>query len=148
MSEMLSGTRLLVCRNCPGHDWPGSAGRAALGEQAGMALAVQLKQHLPRDAVVLRLVDCLSGCRTPCNARLSAPGKIGLWLHRLDRDDAPALAALAVAYAESEDGDLADAAWPGLLRGKLATAVLPRGAAIRSDVLAQGLWVRSTAPIP
>ena len=69
------------------------------------------------------MVECLNTCPQPCAAALREPGKVVIRFGRLGPDDAPALLAAAEAYAETENGDLADAAMPERLRAKVTGCV-------------------------
>jgi predicted metal-binding protein len=121
MADMTSPTRLLICRNCPGK--ANTTRHKQLGLDAGVRLAERLRSRLHSGDIVVRLVECLSGCLTPCNARLSANGKRWVRLHELVPEDADALAAFARAYDGSPGGDVDPGLISDRLEGKVAASM-------------------------
>ncbi|TXC68012.1 DUF1636 domain-containing protein [Sphingomonas ginsenosidivorax] len=121
MADPTSPTRLLICRTCPGK--ANATRKRPLGSDAGVRLAERLRSRLDGGNVVVRLVDCLSGCLTPCNARLSAGGKRWVRLHELVPEDADALAAFARAYEASPGGNVDPSLISDRLAGKLAASM-------------------------
>ncbi len=61
-------------------------------------------------------MECLSGCRNPCNVRIWGRGKASYWLSGLQPSDGPQLLEFIRAYSSAPDGLVADAAPPGLMR--------------------------------
>lgn len=114
--------RLLVCATCDRYAVPRAS--PSRGERLIAALRATAGASL-----VLRIVECLNGCPRPCTAALRAPGKASLRFSALGPEDAPALAALARRYAESADGEVADAALPAGLRARLTVHTPAPGAA-------------------
>ena len=70
------------------------------------------------------LVDCLSGCARPSTLALRSPGKTAYLFGDLTAKDLPDLLTLFALYADSPDGNLADARPLGALRSK-ALARIP-----------------------
>ncbi|WP_445190613.1 DUF1636 family protein [Sphingobium sp. HWE2-09] len=121
MASLTLPARLLICRNCPSKAT--TAQSRQLGSDAGVRLAGRLRSCLDQDNVVVRLVECLSGCLTPCNARLSANGKIWVRLHELAPEDADALASFARAYEDSPGGHVDPGLISTRLKGKIAASM-------------------------
>ena len=117
---------VFVCRTCPRPDAPGRVAQGNLSNGDGLALGAALKSILQGgEEVSVRMVECLSGCRTPCNIRLSGPGKFWWRFHGLSPVDADSVAAFARLYVTSSDGMVVDQDFPDGLKHKLAVAVVP-----------------------
>ena len=67
----------------------------------------------------MRVVNCLAGCKNPCNVALDGPGKYRLRFSRLEVADAGLMIEAAMAYANQADGNLADDQLPESLRRRL-----------------------------
>jgi predicted metal-binding protein len=91
----------------------------ALG-QAGFAETLQAA--LP-DAQITT-TDCMSGCTRPSTIAFCAPGKTAYLFGEITADDLPDLVTFARFYADSPDGNFADARILGPLRMK-AIARIP-----------------------
>ena len=99
-------TTLTVCKSCP-------AG------QAGLAAA--LRRVLQAE---VRETDCMSGCSRASVVAVRAPGKTAYLFGDISLNDVAELAAFALAYQASPDGNFADARGFGALRFK-ALARIP-----------------------
>ncbi len=122
---------LYLCETCVRDAVP-PPGEATLGRQ----LADAVEKILTRDPsaagdLIFRRTACLNACLSPCSVSLRGPGKLSLRISRLSPADAGAVAALALAYHQSDAGDLADSYWPPGLRAKLSA----RAPAIRPKTL-------------
>jgi len=106
--------RLLVCRTCPRYEPAPPPGTPTRGAALGRAL--KAAPHLPA-GVEVRAVNCLAGCRNPCNAAIDAPGAGRLRFSRLDASDAGALLEAAEACARAAATDYPDL--PESLRNRI-----------------------------
>ncbi|CAN5350807.1 hypothetical protein BH10PSE4_BH10PSE4_27030 [soil metagenome] len=113
---------LKVCVTCSRFD-ERSPGQASVGEGLADAIDQLLVEAAFGDALALRRVPCLSGCKHPGNIALGAPDKTKLRLNAVTAGDAPAIVRLAAAYLASADGEPANDSWPGDLKGHLATTI-------------------------
>lgn len=107
--------RILVCRTCPRYEprKPGSMTR-------GAALAMEAKARGEGDAAVsVMAVNCLAGCKHPCNAAVDAPDKVRLRFSRLDAHELQLLFEVADQYRMSSDGNISADLLPEPLRDKL-----------------------------
>jgi predicted metal-binding protein len=103
--------KITVCASCAGGQ-SGFADRLAGAiTRAGIAAEVGT-------------VDCLSGCARPSALSVRDTGKTAYLFGDLDDADLPNLLTFARLYAESQDGNLADARVLGALRMK-ALARIP-----------------------
>ena len=111
--------RILVCRTCPRYEPPPPPGEAGRGSR----LSVDIKQLVAalseQDRLTVRVVNCLAGCKNPCNVALDGPGKYRLRFSRLEVADAGLMIEVAMAYANQADGNLADDQLPESLRRRL-----------------------------
>ena len=121
---MNDAPRLLVCRTCPRYE-PKPAGDAPT---RGAALGREIKDRLAREGsdVTVRVVNCLAGCKNPCNAALDAAGRYRLRFSRLEAPDIDALLTVLERYRRSADGRLDEDALPEALRDRLSAASPPR----------------------
>ncbi len=118
---MSGPSRVLICRTCPRYE---AAPRGA--PTAGRRLGLDGKAMGRVRGTSVRAVNCLAGCKHPCNAAIEAPGKLRLRFSRLTPDDLDALFAVVEIHAASVDGDIGEADLPAALRDKL-TARSPSG---------------------
>ena len=123
---------LYVCRTCPRYE-PGPAGG---GRTRGASLAAAVKELASNgrvsDSLKVLVVNCLSGCPSPCNASLGGPGKLRIRFSRLGPEHASDLLDAAESYAATGDGDLSPDHLPESLRAKL-TARTPGAAKPRAQ---------------
>ncbi|MFM2391684.1 MAG: hypothetical protein RLZZ437_3239 [Pseudomonadota bacterium] len=98
---------IILCASC------------ALG-QSGFAATLQ--QALPTASIIM--AECMSGCTRPSTIAFRAPGKTAYLFGDVTADDLPHLVTFANLYAESPDGNFADARVLGPLRMK-AIARIP-----------------------
>ncbi len=115
---------MFVCRTCPR---PGETRHGRPGAGTGLRLASALEARLAgEDAIALRRVECLSGCRNPCNVRLACPGKPSLTFHVLDLQDVDDLASFARHYAAAGDDSTAASLVPGPLAARISSRIPSR----------------------
>jgi len=125
---------LSVCRTCRRHEGR-EPGVETLGECLADRLAALLADSSLEGHLVLRRVDCLSGCRQPGNVSLSAYGKLKLRFNRVGPDHAKQLSILARLYAASSTGDVLAAAEALGLGESIASVITP------SDIAASWEWL-------
>jgi predicted metal-binding protein len=112
--------RIFICTTC---------NRYAQAPPGEMSPGLRLAQAMKREAaaagnsLAVRMVECLNTCPQPCAAALREPGKAVIRFGRLEPEDAPALLAVAEAYAQTRNGDLADSAMPARLRAKVTGCI-------------------------
>ena len=116
-----------VCRSCV---WSESA-RERDGKRQGTFLleAVQAlveAEPLP-EALKLRAVYCLNGCKSPCNVGFRAAGKHHVRFSHLTPENAADVLAYARAYRASADGDVPEDETPAAMRGKMTVRTPPVG---------------------
>ena len=116
-----------VCRSCV---WSESA-RERDGRRQGTFLldAVQAlieAEPLP-EALRLRAVYCLNGCKSPCNVGFRAAGKHHVRFSHLTPENAADVLAYARAYRASADGDVPEEETPQAMRGKMTVRTPPVG---------------------
>jgi predicted metal-binding protein len=118
MSELAALDHLRVCRTCPRYE------RRAPGvPSAGLLLAARLKQLAREDGLQVLVVNCLSGCPSPCNVLLDGPGKPCLRISGCRHEDAEALWPLARRYRRA--GDLTAADLAGIPGARITARVPP-----------------------
>ncbi len=116
--------RLYICETCV-RDAALAPGERTRGQRLAAEVDDLLRHAgLGADFGFLR-VPCLSGCRSPCNVALRAPGKYGLRFSRLTPDDAPAVVELATAYVHHPTGNLPESDWPDAMQGKRTVCTPP-----------------------
>lgn len=118
-----SPPRLLVCRTCPRYA-PTPAGQPTAGRR--LAMAVRAAVEAAGLELDVRAVNCLAGCRNPCNAALDGEGRVRLRFSHLQENHVPALLATARAYGAKADGDLPATALDEDLRERLTARSPPR----------------------
>ena len=116
-----------VCRSCV---WSEDR-RERDGKRQGTFLleAVQARiaaEPLP-EALSLRGVYCLNGCKSPCNVAFRAAGKHHLRFSRLTPANARDVLAFARAYQASPTGLLPEEETPEGMRGKTTVCIPPIG---------------------
>lgn len=117
----MSVDRLYVCTTCARDHAPEPDGRTR-----GAALADAVEHALGgTERIVLRRVQCLTGCLNPCNVALRGVAKFSLRFSRLSAADAAAVVAFARLYRDSRDGDVPQAAWPAALAGRRTVRIPP-----------------------
>lgn len=115
---------LSVCRTCRRHEGCEPSAKT-LGERLADRLTALLADSSLEGHLVLRRVNCLSGCRQPCNVSLSAYGKVKLRFNRVGPDHAKQLATLVRLYAASSTGDVLAAAEALGLGESIASVITP-----------------------
>lgn len=95
---------LFVCALCKAAE-----SDSALAQAGGAGLIDQMQQYLEnqglQDLVELKPVRCMAACDRPCNAALSAPGKLTFILRDLSpATAAPALGQFCQQYAACAGG--------------------------------------------
>ncbi len=115
-----------MCQTCE-RDAPLAPGEASRGRRLADAVAEALEAHGGAQRLALRRVSCLNGCPSPCNVALRGQGKYRLRLSRMGSEDAPALVALALAYAAHATGDPPRESWPPGLAERLTVRAPPPG---------------------
>ena len=107
----MSAVTATVCRSCP-------AGQTGLASDLQSAIV-----EAGLDCVV-RETDCMSGCLRPSTVAFRATGKTAYLFGELTVEDLPQLVTFLRLYAETPDGNFADARPLGSLREK-ALARIP-----------------------
>lgn len=108
--------RILVCRTCPRYERAPPPGEVTRGR----ALGHLLQSHTARGDTEVRAVNCLAGCRNPCNAAIDGPGKMRLRFSELTPEHLPLLFAVARLHDASVDGNLTDDELPDELLDHLS----------------------------
>ncbi|MBU3078690.1 DUF1636 domain-containing protein [Sphingomonas quercus] len=124
------GPAVVACNSCrhaddARHDADGVSGGARLIEALRAAHAAE-----PCYAgIAVQEMPCLFACADHCTVHLRAPGKVGFVLGRFVPGEAAARAILdyAVAYAESEMGQVPYRQWPEGVKGHFLTRTPPAG---------------------
>jgi predicted metal-binding protein len=98
-------------------------GRDATAQGGGLTIAAELESwSLSSSAApILRRVECLSGCRNPCNIRISSRGKASYWLSGIELPQLAELRDFITAYARAPDGIVGLASPPGVAQVVAAT---------------------------
>lgn len=102
--------KVTLCHGCARGQSGLAARLAGALQEAGVAASVAT-------------VDCMSGCARPSTAAFRASGKTAYLFGSLDEDDLAGLVVFARAYAQSPDGDFADARFLGDLRTKVLARI-------------------------
>ncbi|MBO1075161.1 DUF1636 family protein [Roseomonas marmotae] len=105
---------LHICVTCRAGR-PLAEGEVPPGRHLHDAVAAQL-EGLEAPPVELRAVKCLAACDHGCTAAMTAPGKWGYLLGRLDLSHAADLLAYGAAYAASGSGAVLPSRRPASLR--------------------------------
>ena len=98
------------------------------GERLAQAVLAQLATAAGRTDVRLRGVRCMSQCKRPCIAALTAPGRFAYLFGDLDPEDpehVDALLALAPLHAAAPEGFLRREARPEALRARILGRLPP-----------------------
>ena len=116
-----------VCRSCV---WSESA-RERDGKRQGTFLLEAVRdlieaEPLP-EALNLRAVYCLNGCKSPCNVGFRSAGKHHVRFSHLTPEDAADVVAYARAYQENDTGEVSDDETPAAMRGKMTVHTPPIG---------------------
>ena len=116
-----------VCRSCV---WSESA-RERDGKRQGTFLLEAVHrlieaQPLP-DALNLRAVYCLNGCKSPCNVGFRASGKHHVRFSHLTPENAEDVIAYARTYQASKTGEVSEDKTPAAMRGKMTVHTPPIG---------------------
>ena len=111
--------RILVCRTCPRYEPPPPPGEAGRGSRLAVEIYHLVQALSEKDRPTVRAVNCLAGCKNPCNVAFDGPGKFRLRFSRLEVADAGLMIQAAMVYAGHADGNLADDQVPDLLRRRL-----------------------------
>lgn len=116
-----------VCRSCV---WSESA-RERDGKRQGTFLLEAVHdliaaEPLP-DALNLRAVYCLNGCKSPCNVGFRAPGKHHVRFSHLTPENAPDVIAYARVYQANATGEVSEDETPAAMRGKMTVHTPPIG---------------------
>jgi len=130
LTPVAEGPAIVACNTCrhasdARHDADGLSGGARLVAALRAARAAE-----PRYAgVEVQEMPCLFACAEFCAVHLRAPGKVGYVLGRFVPGEAAARAILdyAVAYAESEMGQVPYRQWPEGVKGHFLTRTPPPG---------------------
>jgi predicted metal-binding protein len=113
--------RVTVCTTCDRYDLD------APEPSRGARFATALRQEAERRGVLVAIeaVDCLDGCRSPCNAALRGRGKPLVRLTALTEADAGAVLDLADRHATVSGLEAADV--PASLRRRTSVLASRRG---------------------
>lgn len=71
------------------------------------------------EGISVMAVNCLAGCRNPCNAAIDAPDMVRLRFSRLEETDLDHLFEVAALYRTNSEEGIADDVLPEALRDKL-----------------------------
>ena len=116
-----------VCRSCV---WSESA-RERDGKRQGTFLLEAVRdlieaEPLP-EALNLRAVYCLNGCKSPCNVGFRSAGKHHVRFSHLTPENAEDVIAYACAYLSSANGEVSEDETPAAMRGKMTVHTPPIG---------------------
>lgn len=115
---------LAVCRTCHRYA-PPRPGEPTPGESLADRLETLIAGTGLAERLTLRRVECLSGCRHPCNVSLSALGKTRLRFNGVGPEQAEPLVLLARRYLDSTRGEVRGDAGPLGLETRIASAIPP-----------------------
>lgn len=118
------GTRIIVCRTCDRFAPALQAGQASRG--AVLAAAMQQAVATRGNDFPVRLVNCLAGCKSPCNVVIDGGDKFRLRFSHLTPDDIAGLLEVAERHRASTDGKLGGTDLPASLRGRLTASAPAR----------------------
>ncbi|MDD9990520.1 MAG: DUF1636 domain-containing protein [Rhodospirillales bacterium] len=116
-----------VCRSCV---WSESA-RERDGKRQGTFLLEAVRdlieaEPLP-EALNLRAVYCLNGCKSPCNVGFRSAGKHHVRFSHLTPENATDVIAYARAYQANATGEVSEDETPAAMRGKMTVHTPPIG---------------------
>ncbi|MBT3373811.1 MAG: DUF1636 family protein [Rhodospirillaceae bacterium] len=119
MSNLLHGTRILICQTCPrlavqpAH--PRTAGADLSAEIVALIVAAggDIRDHV-------RFMNCLAGCNNPCNVALVGAGKPRLRFSQLGPGDGSGIIETAKIYGQSRNGELSAEQLPAAMRDRLS----------------------------
>ena len=117
-------TRIMVCRTCPRYA-PNPHDEETMGAALGAEI-IALAAAQGWDPGNVRIVNCLAGCKNPCNVALEGSGKLRLRFSLLETNAGQAVLDAAAMHAKSESGDIADELLPEVLQGRLSAKSPPR----------------------
>ena len=116
-----------VCRSCV---WSESA-RERDGKRQGTFLLEAVHELIEAeplpDALNLRAVYCLNGCKSPCNVGFRASGKHHVRFSHLTPENAEDVVAYARAYPASKTGEVSEDETPAAMRDKMTVHTPPIG---------------------
>lgn len=116
-----------ICRSCV---WSESA-RERDGKRQGIFLLEAVQALIEDDplpeALNLRGVYCLNGCKSPCNVGFRAAGKHHVRFSHLTPDNATDVLAYARAYQASATGEVPEEETPAAMHGKMTVHTPPMG---------------------
>ena len=116
-----------VCRSCV---WSESA-RERDGKRQGTFLLEAVHELIESEplpeALNLRAVYCLNGCKSPCNVGFRASGKHHVRISHLTPANAEDVVAYARAYQASKTGEVSEDETPAAMRGKMTVHTPPIG---------------------
>ena len=111
--------RILVCRTCPRFEPPPPPGEIGRGARLARGIRDAVGALAEPAPFTIRVVNCLNGCKNPCNVALDGPGKYRLRFSRLEVEDAATVIEAARHFADHADGNMADDQLPAPLRARL-----------------------------
>ena len=116
-----------ICRSCV---WSESA-RERDGRRQGTFLLDAVKELIDTEplpeALNLRAVYCLNGCKSPCNVGFRSAGKHHVRFSHLTPDNAADVIAYAQAYQANATGEVSEDETPAAMRGKMTVRTPPIG---------------------
>ncbi len=119
MTNLLHGTRILICQTCPrlavkpAH--PSTAGADLSAEIVDLIVAAggDIRDHI-------RFMNCLAGCNNPCTVALVGAGKPRLRFSQLGPGDGPSIIEAAKIYGQSDNGEISAEQLPAAMRDRLS----------------------------
>jgi len=116
-----------ICRSCV---WSESA-RERDGKRQGTYLLEAVHELIEAEplpeALNLRAVYCLNGCKSPCNVGFRAPGKHHVRFSHLTPENAADVIEYARAYQKSASGEVSEDETPAAMQGKMTVHTPPIG---------------------